>query len=81
MAFFRQGASVASTDAPERQRRRKPATVERDFFRAIRPTSLLKRFETTEEVAAMVVYVCSPRASGTNGAVLRVEGGVVRSIV
>ena len=57
------------------------AAIERDFFRSIRPTSLLKRFETTEEVAAMVVYVCSPRASGTNGAALRVEGGVVRSIV
>ena len=57
------------------------ATIERDFFRSIRPTSLLKRFETPEEVAAMVVYVCSPRASGTNGAALRVEGGVVRSIV
>ena len=45
------------------------------------PSSLLKRFATSEEVAAMVVYVCSPRASATNGAALRVDGGVVRSIV
>jgi NAD(P)-dependent dehydrogenase (short-subunit alcohol dehydrogenase family) len=57
------------------------ATVEADFFRTARPTSLLKRFATPEEVAALVVYVCSPRASATNGAALRVDGGVVRSIV
>ncbi len=56
-------------------------TVEKEFFRSVRPSSLLKRFATPEEVAAMVVYVCSPRASATNGAALRVDGGVVRSIV
>jgi NAD(P)-dependent dehydrogenase (short-subunit alcohol dehydrogenase family) len=56
------------------------ATVEAEFFRTARPTSLLKRFATPEEVAAMVVYVCSPRASATHGAALRVDGGVVRSI-
>ncbi len=55
--------------------------VEKEFFRSVRPSSLLKRFATSEEVAAMVVYVCSPRASATNGAALRVDGGVVRSIV
>jgi len=58
-----------------------PAAVEAEFFRTARPSSLLKRFATPEEVAAMVVYVCSPRASATNGAALRVDGGVVRSIV
>lgn len=57
------------------------ATVEAEFFRSARPTSLLKRFATPEEVAAMVVYVCSPRASATNGAALRVDGGVLRSIL
>jgi NAD(P)-dependent dehydrogenase (short-subunit alcohol dehydrogenase family) len=57
------------------------ASFEAEFFRTVRPTSLLKRFETPEEVASMVVYVCSPRASGTNGSALRVDGGVVRSIV
>jgi NAD(P)-dependent dehydrogenase (short-subunit alcohol dehydrogenase family) len=56
-------------------------SVEKEFFRSVRPSSLLKRFATPEEVAAMVVYVCSPRASATNGAALRVDGGVVRSIV
>ncbi len=58
-----------------------PATVEKEFFQNVRPTSLLKRFATTEEVAAMVTYVASPLASATNGAALRAEGGVVRSIL
>jgi NAD(P)-dependent dehydrogenase (short-subunit alcohol dehydrogenase family) len=58
-----------------------PATVEKEFFQNVRPTSLLQRFETTDEVAAMVAYVASPLSSGTNGAALRVEGGVVRSIL
>jgi NAD(P)-dependent dehydrogenase (short-subunit alcohol dehydrogenase family) len=57
------------------------AGFEAEFFRNVRPSSLLKRFETPEEVAAMVVYLCSPRASATNGSALRVDGGVVRSIV
>jgi NAD(P)-dependent dehydrogenase (short-subunit alcohol dehydrogenase family) len=57
------------------------ASVEAEFFRSVRPSSLLKRFATPEEVAAMVVYVCSPLSSATNGAALRVDGGVVRSIV
>jgi len=57
------------------------ASVEKEFFRSMRPSSLLRRFATPEEVAAMVVYVCSARASATNGAALRVDGGVIRSIV
>jgi NAD(P)-dependent dehydrogenase (short-subunit alcohol dehydrogenase family) len=56
-------------------------TMEREFFEKVRPSSLLKRFATTEEVANMIVYVCSAAASATNGAALRVDGGVVRSIV
>ena len=55
-------------------------TVEVNFFKTMRPGSLLKRFATTDEVAAMVVYVCSSLASATNGAALRVDGGIVRSI-
>ncbi len=55
--------------------------VEKDFFKHMRPSSLIQRFATTDEVAAMVTYVCSERASATNGAALRVDGGVVRSIV
>ncbi len=55
------------------------ADVEKEVFRSVRPSSLLKRFASPEEVATMVAYVCSPLASATNGAALRVEGGVVRS--
>ena len=55
--------------------------VEREFFERTRPSSLIKRFATTDEVAAMVVYLCSEAASATTGASLRVDGGVVRSIV
>jgi NAD(P)-dependent dehydrogenase (short-subunit alcohol dehydrogenase family) len=54
--------------------------VEREFFEHIRPSSLIKRFATTDEVAAMVVYLCSEAASATTGASVRVDGGVVRSI-
>ncbi len=52
---------------------------EKDFFRTARPTSLLKRFTTPEEVAAMVVYLASPLASATTGAAVRADGGVIRS--
>jgi NAD(P)-dependent dehydrogenase (short-subunit alcohol dehydrogenase family) len=46
----------------------------------MRPTSLINRFATTDEVANMVVYVCSEQASATSGAALRVDGGVVRYV-
>lgn len=52
---------------------------EKEFFKTVRPSSLIKRFATTEEVASLVTYVCSPVASATNGAALRVDGGVVRA--
>ena len=70
--FVRSLAKARGVDAAE---------VERDFFRSARPTSLLRRFETPEEIAAIVAFVASPRSSGTNGAAIRVEGGVLRSIV
>jgi NAD(P)-dependent dehydrogenase (short-subunit alcohol dehydrogenase family) len=53
----------------------------RDFFAHARPTSIIKRFITPEEVAATVTYLCSPLAAATTGASVRVDGGVVRSIV
>jgi NAD(P)-dependent dehydrogenase (short-subunit alcohol dehydrogenase family) len=56
-----------------------PAEVEKQFFQTARPTSLLKRFATPEEVASMVAYVASPLSSATNGAALRVDGGVVKT--
>lgn len=54
--------------------------AERRFFAEARPTSLLKRFIAPSEVAALVAYVCSPRAAATNGAALRVEGGIISSM-
>jgi NAD(P)-dependent dehydrogenase (short-subunit alcohol dehydrogenase family) len=57
------------------------ATIEKEFFKTARPTSLLKRFATTEEVAHAVVYLSSPLASATNGSAMRVEGGVVKAIL
>jgi NAD(P)-dependent dehydrogenase (short-subunit alcohol dehydrogenase family) len=57
------------------------ADFEAEFFRNIRPSSLLQRFARPEEVAALVAFLCSPLSSATNGAALRADGGVVRSIV
>ncbi|WP_407310276.1 SDR family NAD(P)-dependent oxidoreductase [Pseudomonas sp. nanlin1] len=56
-------------------------TVVADFVKAHRPSSIIQRAATTEEVANMIVYVCSPQASATTGAALRVDGGVVDDIV
>jgi hypothetical protein len=53
--------------------------VEAAFFAKARPTSLIKRFETPEEVASLLAYVASPLASATTGAALRVDGGVIKS--
>jgi NAD(P)-dependent dehydrogenase (short-subunit alcohol dehydrogenase family) len=64
-----------------RTRGKTAAEMEEDFFRTARPTSLLRRFEAPEEIASLVTYLCSPLASGTNGAAVRVDGGVVRSII
>lgn len=71
-AFFAQLASDAGQTL---------AQAETDFFKHARPTSLLQRFIEPAEVAALVAYVCSPRAAATNGAALRVDGGVVRSLI
>ena len=57
------------------------AEVEEDFFKNMRPTSLLQRFASVEEIADTVVYFSSPLASATNGASVRVEGGLIRSII
>lgn len=51
-----------------------------DFVKMHRPTSIIQRPATVEEVANMVVYVASPLASATTGAALRVDGGVVDSL-
>jgi NAD(P)-dependent dehydrogenase (short-subunit alcohol dehydrogenase family) len=62
------------------QSKQTASEFEKFFFEKVRPSSLLQRFETPEEVANLVVYICSPLASATNGAALRVDGGVLRSI-
>ena len=56
-----------------------PAEFEKDFFKNIRPTSLLKRFLRPEEVASVVVFVCSLEATAINGAAVRAEGGVIQT--
>jgi NAD(P)-dependent dehydrogenase (short-subunit alcohol dehydrogenase family) len=55
------------------------AEFETEFFEKVRPTSLIKRFGTPEEVASLVTYVASPLASATTGAALRVDGGTTKS--
>jgi NAD(P)-dependent dehydrogenase (short-subunit alcohol dehydrogenase family) len=71
-AFVADLAAVRGVDA---------LTVEREFFATARPSSIIQRFSTPDEVAAMIAYVCSALASATTGAALRVDGGVVRAIV
>ena len=57
------------------------AAMEEEFFKTARPSSVLQRFASPDEVAAMIAYLCSARASATTGAAVRVDGGVVRAIV
>jgi NAD(P)-dependent dehydrogenase (short-subunit alcohol dehydrogenase family) len=68
-------------DAMAKQQNKSKQEVEKEFFEHVRPSSLLKRFATVDEVAAMVTYVASELSSATNGAALRVDGGVVRAIL
>jgi NAD(P)-dependent dehydrogenase (short-subunit alcohol dehydrogenase family) len=63
------------------QQRKPKEQVEQEFFEKARPSSLLKRFATVEEVAAMATYLASELSSATNGAALRVDGGIIRAIV
>jgi NAD(P)-dependent dehydrogenase (short-subunit alcohol dehydrogenase family) len=55
------------------------AEFEKEFFKNVRPTSLIKRFASPEETASLVAYVASPLASATTGAALRADGGVIKS--
>jgi NAD(P)-dependent dehydrogenase (short-subunit alcohol dehydrogenase family) len=72
---------VGFVDAMAKQQNKSKSEVEKEFFEHVRPSSLLKRFATVDEVAAMVTYVASELSSATNGAALRVDGGVVRAIL
>ena len=55
--------------------------VEKEFFKSVRPTSLLQRLSDVDEIANMIVYTASSLSSATNGAALRVDAGVVQSAV
>ncbi|SEK44898.1 NAD(P)-dependent dehydrogenase, short-chain alcohol dehydrogenase family [Chitinophaga rupis] len=55
--------------------------VEADFFKTMRPSSLIQRFAGVDEIANLVTYVASPLSAATNGAALRADGGLVRSII
>jgi NAD(P)-dependent dehydrogenase (short-subunit alcohol dehydrogenase family) len=67
-------------DSLAKQQNISKAEVEKLFFEKARPTSLLKRFETPDEVAAVVAFVASTQALVINGAAVRAEGGVIQSI-
>ncbi len=62
------------------QQKISPADFAKEFFRTTRPTSILQRFIEPDEIATVVTFVCSPLAAAINGAAVRADGGVVRSI-
>ncbi len=62
-----------------RQKNLSPEEFEQEFFKTMRPTSLIKRFLQPEEVANVTVFACSPEASAINGATLRAEGGLIKA--
>ena len=72
---------VAFVEAMASQENKSKAEVEKQFFEHVRPSSLIKRFATVDEVAAMAIYLAGEVSSATNGAALRVDGGVVRAIL
>jgi NAD(P)-dependent dehydrogenase (short-subunit alcohol dehydrogenase family) len=67
-------------DSLAKQRNVSTADIEKEFFKTGRPSSLLKRFETPEEIAAVVAFVASAQSAAISGASVRAEGGVIRSI-
>jgi len=72
---------IGFVDQLAAQQKKDRASVGKEFFQSMRPTSLLKRFIEAEEIGTFVTFLCSPLASATNGAALRADGGVVRSIL
>jgi hypothetical protein len=68
-------------EAMAKQQHKSREQVEREFFEHARPSSLLKRFASVDEVAAMATYLAGELSSATNGAALRVDGGVIRAIL
>ena len=72
---------IGFVDQLAAQQKTDRSSVEKEFFQSMRPTSLLKRFIEPKEIGAFVAFLCSPLSSATNGAALRADGGVVRSIL
>src|SRR5229473_3193445 len=70
----------AFVESMAKQRGVTKAEIGKEFFSTVRPSSLLKRFETTEEVAAVATFLASTQATAINGSAVRAEGGVIRSI-
>jgi NAD(P)-dependent dehydrogenase (short-subunit alcohol dehydrogenase family) len=62
-----------------REQKMDVAQIEKWFFKEVRPSSLIKRFETPDEIAAVCTFLCSPLASAINGSAIRAEGGVIKS--
>ncbi|HEY6490632.1 MAG: SDR family oxidoreductase [Terracidiphilus sp.] len=71
----------AFVESMARQQNKTTQQIEKEFFEKARPSSLLRRFATTDEVAALVAYVAGEPSSATNGSALRVDGGVVRAVL
>ena len=72
---------TSASEAMARQENKSKTEIEKEFFKNVRPSSLLKRFATVDEVAAIATYLASELSSATNGAALRVDGGVVKAIL
>jgi NAD(P)-dependent dehydrogenase (short-subunit alcohol dehydrogenase family) len=72
---------IGFVDQLAAQQKKERSAVEKEFFQSLRPTSLLKRFIEPKEIGSFVAFLCSPLASAINGAALRADGGVVRSIL
>ena len=75
-----EGAEKFITDLAK-EKSKTTEEIEREFFETVRPTCLIKRFATIEEVATFVAYLASPLAAANNGAALRVDGGTIPTIL
>jgi NAD(P)-dependent dehydrogenase (short-subunit alcohol dehydrogenase family) len=66
-------------DSLAAQQKVSPQQAESDFFKNARPTSIIQRFATVDEIASLVTFIASPLSAAINGAALRADGGVVKT--